>query len=130
MEPSTRQVAISPWESVTLKVGADFSPSVTLEARSAHITYRTPAPTSGSDDTVRADPGVDARDPRWSTQRAVGSAAFLTRYFPHEEDEESSPCLRKFKHLEAERCPVPFRTVATPGQATAHPGHSLLLLPR
>jgi len=29
-----------------------------------------------------ADPRIDARDPRWITQRAVGSAAFLTRYLP------------------------------------------------
>jgi putative transposase len=28
------------------------------------------------------DPRLDARDPRWTTQRAVGSAAFLTRYLP------------------------------------------------
>ena len=26
-----------------------------------------------------ADPRADARDPRWSTQRAVGSPAFLER---------------------------------------------------
>jgi hypothetical protein len=28
------------------------------------------------------DPRVDARDPRWSTQRAVGTAAFVARYTP------------------------------------------------
>ena len=28
------------------------------------------------------DPAADARDPRWSTQRAVGSAAFVARYIP------------------------------------------------
>ncbi len=28
------------------------------------------------------DPQLDARDPRWTRQRAVGSAAFLTRYLP------------------------------------------------
>jgi len=28
------------------------------------------------------DPTTDARDPRWSTQRAVGSAAFVARYTP------------------------------------------------
>jgi putative transposase len=29
-----------------------------------------------------SDPSADARDPRWSTQRAVGSAAFVARYTP------------------------------------------------
>ncbi len=29
-----------------------------------------------------SDPRLDARDPRWSTQRAVGSPAFLRRYIP------------------------------------------------
>jgi len=29
-----------------------------------------------------ADPQTDARDPRWSTQRAVGSLAFLDRHLP------------------------------------------------
>ena len=29
-----------------------------------------------------ADSRADARDPRWTAQRAVGSAAFLTRYLP------------------------------------------------
>jgi len=29
-----------------------------------------------------ADARAEARDPRWTTQRAVGSAAFLTRYLP------------------------------------------------
>lgn len=28
------------------------------------------------------DPRTDARDPRWTTQRAVGSPAFLARYIP------------------------------------------------
>jgi len=28
------------------------------------------------------DPTADARDPRWSTQRAVGTAAFVSRYTP------------------------------------------------
>ncbi len=28
------------------------------------------------------DPTADARDPRWTTQRAVGSAAFVARYTP------------------------------------------------
>jgi putative transposase len=28
------------------------------------------------------DPRLDARDPRWTTQRAVGSAGFLARYVP------------------------------------------------
>jgi len=27
-------------------------------------------------------PGLDARDPRWTTQRAVGSPAFVARYIP------------------------------------------------
>ncbi len=29
-----------------------------------------------------ADSRLDARDPRWTTQRAVGSPAFLKRYIP------------------------------------------------
>ena len=29
-----------------------------------------------------SDPRLDARDPRWTRQRAVGSAAFLSRYLP------------------------------------------------
>ncbi len=33
--------------------------------------------------TPSADPHADARDPRWSTQRAVGSLAFLSRHLPH-----------------------------------------------
>ena len=28
------------------------------------------------------DPQVDARDPRWTTQRAVGSPAFMAPYVP------------------------------------------------
>ncbi len=29
-----------------------------------------------------ADPQADARDPRWTTQRAIGSPAFMARYVP------------------------------------------------
>jgi|GEM_PF-5891928 len=29
-----------------------------------------------------ADPRADARDPRWTTQRAAGSLAFVARYVP------------------------------------------------
>ncbi len=31
------------------------------------------------------DPQADTRDPRWSTQRAVGTAAFVARYTPRRE---------------------------------------------
>ncbi len=32
--------------------------------------------------TPSPDPALDVREPRWSSQRAVGSAAFLARYLP------------------------------------------------
>jgi hypothetical protein len=37
------------------------------------------------------DPRLDARDPRWSSQRAVGSAAFLTRYLPPTRETKKHP---------------------------------------
>ncbi len=55
-----------------------------------------------------ADPRLDARDPRWTTQRAVDSPAFLNTTSPHGGIEVLFPCLPKFKYSEAERCPVPF----------------------
>ncbi len=55
-----------------------------------------------------ADPRRDARDPRWTTQRAVSSPAFLKRSSPHGGDEKLFPCLRTLKPLEAKGCPVPF----------------------
>jgi putative transposase len=48
-----------------------LSPSATVQQRQ----YRTLLAPS-------ADPRADARDPRWSTQRAVGSVPFLTRHLP------------------------------------------------
>ena len=37
------------------------------------------------------DPRLDARDPRWTSQRAVGSVAFLTRYLPRHARRRSVP---------------------------------------
>jgi hypothetical protein len=37
------------------------------------------------------DPRLDTRDPRWTTQRAVGSPAFLQRYIPPRGRRKSVP---------------------------------------
>ncbi len=52
------------------------------------------------------DPRLDARDPRWTTQRAIGSPVFVARCLANE---ELFTHLRKFKDLEAKKCPVPFQ---------------------
>jgi putative transposase len=38
-----------------------------------------------------ADPRLDARDPRWTKQRAIGSRAFLARYLPPRGSRRSVP---------------------------------------
>ena len=54
------------------------------------------------------DPRGDARGPRWTTQRPVGSPAKLRRYIPHGGDEELFPRLHRSKYMEAERPPATF----------------------
>jgi hypothetical protein len=58
------------------------------------------------------DPRLDSRDPRGTTQRAVGSPAFLARCFPARGRGRTVSVPPQFKHLETERCPLPFHDIA------------------
>ena len=55
-----------------------------------------------------ADPQADARDPRWTTQRAMGSPAFPAPYAPGAAAEELKPWPRKITRLSLKWCPVSF----------------------
>lgn len=64
----------------SLGVTSEFSGSA-----SRGRSFVKPYPTTGAPPTSVlpvAMPRADARDPRWTTQRAVGSAAFLARSLP------------------------------------------------
>ncbi len=63
------------------------------------------------------DPIADVRDPRWTTQRAVGTGALLPGTPRTATAEDSFPSLHKFGHLERKRCPVPSRYLLPRGSS-------------
>lgn len=50
-----------------------------------------------------------ARDPRWITQRAVGSPAFLRRFLPPRGRRRIAFVPLQIQSIGLERCPVPFQ---------------------
>lgn len=59
-----------------------------------------------------ADPPAEARDARWTTQRAVGSPAFMASYVPRWGRRRMETLPLRNQEVSPNWCPIPFSTKA------------------